>query len=39
MDDWDTTWNCQSGRLFDLEAAVLYDPWEDIYINNPAEPV
>lgn len=24
--DWDTTWNCQSGRLTDEEASL---PWED----------
>lgn len=27
--DWDTTWNCQSGRLSDPDAEVAYDPWED----------
>lgn len=26
MWDWDTTWNCQSGRLSDPEASL---PWED----------
>ena len=24
--EWDTTWNCQSGRLTDEEASL---PWED----------
>ena len=24
---WDTTWNCQSGRLTNEDAAVSYDPW------------
>lgn len=27
--EWDTTWNCQSGRLSDLDADVAYDPWDD----------
>ena len=24
--EWDATWNCQSGRLYDPEGSV---PWED----------
>lgn len=26
MNEWDDSWNCQSGRLYDPEASL---PWED----------
>lgn len=36
MMEWDTTWNCQSGRLNDEDPPEgRYDPWEDDYEPPP----
>lgn len=33
MPEWDNTWNCQSGRLLNIED--VYLPWEDMEAPDP----